>query len=163
MAVMLPPEVSWLLNALDFNWPEANEDTMYSWGQQWQAYSGTVDRYRAELTAAREHVVGNNLSPSMQAFNAELTKPDDVERLMHVFGTGGQVTGGLLYATAGLVVALKLVVVAQLVSLAIQIASAIAAAPATLGASTAWIPIGKQLTSRLISLALNTVIEIILA
>ena len=163
MAVMLPPEVSWLLNALGYEWPEANEDTLYEWGGAWQEFTGTVDGHRADLEAAKQHVVTNNRGAGIDAFRERIDAPDEIEDLMNKFGTGGQVAGGLMYVCAGLVVALKITVVVQLVALAIQIAEAIAAAPATFGASTAWIPIAKQLTSRLISLAITTIIELLLA
>lgn len=163
MAVMLPPEVSWLLNALNFEWPEANEDTLYEWGGAWQEFTGTVDAHRADLETAKQSVVARNAGAGVAAFQQRLGEPGEIEDLMQKFGTGGQVAGGLMYVCAGLVVALKITVVVQLVSLAMQIASAIAAAPATFGASAAWIPIGKQITSRLISLAITTILEIILA
>lgn len=163
MAVMLPPEVSWLLNALGYEWPEANEDSLYEWGGAWQEFTGTVDGHRADLEAAKQHVVANNHGAGIDAFQQRIAAPDEIEDLMNKFGTGGQVAGGLMYVCAGLVVALKITVVVQLVTLAIQIASAIAAAPATFGASAAWIPIAKQLTSRLISLAITTIIELLLA
>ena len=35
MAIMLPAELSHVLNMIGFEWPEGNEDTVLSWSGRW--------------------------------------------------------------------------------------------------------------------------------
>lgn len=155
MAIMLPSEVSYLLNMLGYEWPEGNEDTIFSWGGRWMSYAGEVDGSAQLASSAHDFVVGANEGSAVKAFSAAFKDGEGIEKTAHDLGSAGNVIGGVLYEMGAVVIALKIVVVVQLVLLAIQIAEAVAAAAATFGASLAWIPVAKIIASKAIEFGIN--------
>ncbi|MGD7788553.1 hypothetical protein ACQCX2_09540 [Propionibacteriaceae bacterium Y1700] len=163
MAIMLPGDVSYLLNMLGFEWPEGNEDKIFAYAGEWMAYAAAVDGPRGTAASAAEHATANNTGPALQAFAAELAQPEGVKEVAEQLAMAGNVAGGVLLLVGALVIALKIAFVVNLVLLAIQIAQAVAAAAATFGASLAWIPIARVICARLLEFALNMVVEKLMA
>lgn len=155
MAIMLPSEVSYLLNMVGFEWPEGNEDKIFEWASDWMAYASEVDGSTRQVDNAAGHALQHNMGKAMDAFSADLSRGDGIAEVAHKLGTAGNVLGGCLIVVAAAVIALKIAFVVNLVALAIQIAEAVAAAVATFGASLAWIPIAREIARRLIELAIN--------
>ena len=164
MAVMLPGEVSHLLNLLGFEWPEVNEDKMFDWGGRWVSFCNEVQGPRGGADEGARTALLENRDAGMEAFKKQFYEAkDNVMEVVTDLGAASGIIGGCLFVIGGLVIALKVVVVVQLVALAIQIASAIAAAVPTAGASMAWIPVAKLIAGRAIQFAINLTIEKLLA
>ena len=159
MAIMLPGEVSYLLNMLGFEWPEGNEDRIFDYATRWMTYAGEVGSANQLAGQAKTHVLTNNSGPAMTAFQQAFDEAEGVRDVAEKLALAGTLTGGCLLLVGVAVIALKIAFVVNLVLLAIQIAEAVAAAAATFGASLAWIPIAKEIARRLLELALNLAIE----
>ena len=155
MAIMLPGEVSYLLNMIGFEWPEGNEDKIFEWSGRWMSYAGEVDGSSELAKKAASHALENNVGKAMEAFNTMFNESEGVADIAQKLGTAGYVIGGCLIAIGVAVIALKIAFVVNLISLAIQIAEAVAAAAVTFGASLAWIPIAREICKRLIEFAIN--------
>lgn len=159
MAIMLPGEVSYLLNMLGFEWPEGNEDRIFDYATRWMTYAGEVGSANQLAGQAKIHALTNNSGPAMTAFQQAFDEAEGVKDVAEKLALAGTLTGGCLLLVGVAVIALKIAFVVNLVLLAIQIAEAVAAAAATFGASLAWIPIAKEIARRLLELALNLAIE----
>lgn len=159
MAVMLPGEVSYLLNMLGFEWPEGNEDTVFSYGQRWMSFAGEASASTAASDQAARFATASSQGPAMEAFQKSFDEVEGVKDVATKLSLAATITGGCLFAVGAIIIALKIAFVVNLVILAIQIAEAVAAAAATFGASLAWIPIAKEIASRLLQLALNLALE----
>lgn len=159
MAIMLPGEVSYLLNMLGFEWPEGNEDTVFDYAKRWMSYGDEVGSSNELATSAETHVMENNYGPAMEAFSTQLNEAEGIKEVAQKLAQAGNITGGCLLFVGGLIIALKIAFVVNLCILAYQIAAAISAAAATFGASLAWIPVAKEICRRLIELALNLILE----
>ena len=159
MAIMLPGEVSYLLNMLGFEWPEGNEDRIFDYATRWMTYAGEVGSANQLAGQAKPHALTNNSGPAMTAFQQAFDEAEGVRDVAEKLALAGTLTGGCLLLVGVAVIALKIAFVVNLVLLAIQIAEAVAAAAATFGASLAWIPIAKEIARRLLELALNLAIE----
>lgn len=136
MAINLPHELAWVLQMLDFEWPEIDEDELGRGAQMVRQYgedmSTCIDRIDA--------IVHGQIEPAYQASagNSFVTSWDDTRsgnlkgyiELLDPAATGMDV-----FAAA--VVGLKIKVIAELVITAAQIAAAIATAAFTFGASLA--------------------------
>lgn len=159
MAVMLPGEVSYLLNILGFEWPEGNEDKVFEWAGDWAQFGGQIEGVVAEADGAARLALDRNQGQAMAAFKAAYDDVEGVRSVARDLAVAGNITGACLVLVAGAIIALKIAFVVNLVSLAIQIASAVAAAAATFGASLAWIPVAKEICRRLLTLAINLALE----
>ncbi len=159
MAVMLPGEVSYLLNMLGFEWPEGNEDRVFDYASRWMAFAGEAGAANQLGEQAAQHAVQRNAGPAMDAFRESFEQVEGVRDVATRLATAGNLTGGCLLAVGAIIIALKVAFVVNLVALAVQIASAVSAAAVTFGASLAWIPVAKETARRLLELALNLALE----
>lgn len=132
----LPHELAWVLQMLDFEWPEVDEDELNRGAQLVRQYgedlSTSIDRI--------DSIIINQIVPAYQtSAGASMRTAWDENRSGNIQGyvelLEPAATGMALFADA--VVALKLKVIAELVITAAQIAAAIAAAAFTFGASLA--------------------------
>lgn len=163
MAVMLPGEVSYLLNMLGFEWPEGNEDRVFDFAGDWMSFAGAIGQETSVADQAGGHVLEHNSGPAMDAFRASLDRPEGPLEVAGKLAQASNVVGGCLLFMGGLIIALKIAFVVNLVALAIQIAQAVAAAAVTFGASLAWIPIAREICRRLIEFAINLMVEKLMA
>ncbi|MDA3625558.1 hypothetical protein [Saccharopolyspora oryzae] len=160
--IMLPPELSGLLNTLGFNWPLSDEGKLYDLGGQWSGFADKLSPAAAEADSHAQQVQGQNTGEAVDAFGtfwgdgeAPKTNLEDGATASTMIGTG-------MYVAAGVVVALKTAAVVQLAMLAVQIAQAIATAVPTFGASLLEIPVFKQITKMLLDQALDLAINSVL-
>ncbi|MFX4273202.1 hypothetical protein ACQBAR_00185 [Propionibacteriaceae bacterium Y1685] len=160
MGITLPGEVSYLLNMLGFMWPNTDEGDLFSKGGEWQSFASDASGTKAGADEGIQHVLSANKGSAMEAFRKAVGEGEDpVQDVAQKLSAGSAGVGACMYVMAGVVIALKIVVVVQLVALAIQIASAIAAAVPTFGASMSWIPIAKIIAKLAIEAAINLAME----
>lgn len=159
MGIVLPGEVSYLLEMLGFMWPNTDEEQTWSKGGEWQNFATAGAATTGEAGAGIQHVLSANEGEAMRAFRESAEGGDDpVQTVAQQMSAGSAGVGGAMYVMSGILVALKVATVIQLVALAIQIASAIAAAVPTAGASTTLIPLFKIAARLAIEVAMNVAI-----
>lgn len=162
MAVMLPAEVSGLLQLLGYEWPEGNEDRVMEMAAGWQSFATALDVQVDLGERAGQHVVAANEGPAIEAFGAAFDDLDTAGAVTRDLGAGSVTIGGCLYVMAGAIITLKVVVVIQLVLLAISIAQAIAAAVPTAGASLTLVPLMKIVTQLALNVAINLAVNAVM-
>lgn len=160
MGVVLPGEVSYLLNMLGFTWPNTDEGEVFEKGGGWQQFAGEASTDRQAAQSGVDAVTAANQGPAMDAFRTAVSEGEDpVQSVVQQLAQGSAVVGASMYVMAGVIIALKIAVVVQLVVLAVQIASAIAAAAPTFGGSLTLIPLFKIAAKLAIELAINLAME----
>jgi len=136
MAMNLPHELAWVLQMLDFEWPEIDEDEVARGAQMLRQYgedlSTCIDRIDRIMHEQVEPAYKTSTGASMTASWDE-TRSGSMKEFVGLIEPAA--TGMDLFGAG--VVALKLKVIAELVLTAAQIAAAIAAAAFTFGASLA--------------------------
>jgi hypothetical protein len=159
---MLPGELVTLLNDLGYNWPEADEEKLFSMGTTWQQFAPQLAPLVDRAQAAAQRVWNENGGDAVDAFRARFTAEDAALASLRDSVTGAQVVGPALMVVAAVVLALKINVIVQLTVLAIEIIEAIATAGPTFGASLLEIPVFKEITNRLVNLCISMATEAIL-
>ncbi len=160
--IMLPPELSGLLNTLGFNWPLSDEGKLFDLAGQWSSFGDQLGPAVAEADGHAQQVLGANSGAAVERFGAFWSEGDAPKQNLDDGATASTLIGTGLYVCAGVVVALKTAVVVQLAMLAVQIAQAIATAVVTFGASLLEIPIFRQITKLLLDQALDLAINSVL-
>ncbi|GAA4864041.1 hypothetical protein [Saccharopolyspora cebuensis] len=160
--LMLPPELSAVLNTLGFSWPLSDEGKLFDLAGQWSSFGERLEPAAAGADDQAQQVLSNNSGAAVEQFgtfwsDGEAPKQnlDDGAAACALMSTG-------LNTCAGVVLALKTTVIAQLAMLAVQIAQAIATAVPTFGASLLQIPVFRQITDLLLDQALDLAISSVL-
>lgn len=163
MGMTLPGELERLLNDLGFTWPEVDEEDLLRVGGSWCAFGSAVSQAHQAGNAATQGLLQKNQSEALQAFQQRMAHPNSPLSVLGDASTGVEVVGAALYASAGLVIALKINTMINLITLLVEILTAIAEAVPTFGASLAEIPVFKEITQRIINAIVNEVINAILS
>lgn len=161
--MMLPPELSGLLNTLGFSWPLSDEGKLKELGDKWSEFAERLSPAAEEADGHAQEILGKNSGAAMEAFNKYWSDGEAPKKNLEDGATGAEVMSAGMQVLAGIVIALKTAVIVQLVVLAAQIAQAIATAAVTFGASLAEIPvfrtIAKTLMDQALDLAINSVLS----
>ncbi|WP_309117328.1 hypothetical protein [Saccharothrix sp.] len=160
--LMLPPELSGLLNTLGFSWPEGDEGKIFDMAGEWIAFGDKLSGSVARAHGQAEAVWTQNVAEAVEKFKSFWDGGDAPKKNLEDGATAAAMVGAGLYVCAAALIALKVAVIAQLVVLAIQIAQAIATAVVTFGASLLEIPIFRQITKLLLDMALDVAIDAVL-
>lgn len=160
--IMLPPELSQVLNTLGFTWPLSDEGKLFELGDQWSGFADQLSPAASDADGHAQQVLGQNIGAAVDAFGTFWSDDDAPKKALEDGATAATLMGTGMYAIAGIVVALKTAAIAQLAILAVQIAQAIATAVPTFGASLAEIPIFRQITKTLLDAALDLAINSVL-
>lgn len=155
MSVMLPTNVAHILQWLGFEWPEGDEDKVFSYGQRWLSFAGELDSVSGLGNQGAQGIVGENKGPGVEAFRARFANPDGPQATAKNLSSGSNLAGGVIMVIGGAIIALKVVVVVQVVQFAITLAEAIAAAVPTFGASMSIVPIAELFAQKAIQFAIN--------
>ncbi|MFD5828014.1 hypothetical protein [Lentzea sp. NPDC060358] len=161
--MMLPPELSGLLNALGFNWPESDEGKLFDLGGLWSGFADRLGPAAATAEGHAQQVLSGNSGAAIDGFKAFWSDDEAPKKNLEDGATASSLIGAGLYVCAGVVVALKIAVVVQLAMLAVQIAQAIATAVPTFGLSLLEIPVFKEITSLLVDQAIDLAISQVLS
>ncbi|MEU0880512.1 hypothetical protein ABZ345_18065 [Lentzea sp. NPDC005914] len=160
--IMLPPELSGLLNTLGFSWPLSDEGKLFDLAGHWSSFADQLGPAAAEADGHAQQVLGKNSGAAVDRFGAFWSDADAPKQNLDDGAVASTLIGTGLYVCAGVVVALKTAVVVQLAMLAVEIAQAIATAVATFGASLLEIPIFREITKLLLDQALDLAINAVL-
>ncbi|RJQ82059.1 hypothetical protein D5S17_03825 [Pseudonocardiaceae bacterium YIM PH 21723] len=160
--LMLPPELSGLLNTLGFNWPLSDEGKMFDLGGQWSGFAGKLEHAASESDSHAQQVLGKNTGEAVDKFGSFWADGEAPKTNLENGGTTSTLMGTGMYIAGGVVIALKTACIVQLAMLAVEIAQAIATAFVTFGASLLEIPVFRQITKMLLDAALNLAINAVL-
>ncbi|MFD9701774.1 hypothetical protein [Lentzea sp. NPDC059081] len=160
--MMLPPELSGLLNALGFNWPESDEGKLFDLGGLWTGFADRLGPAAATADGHAQQVLSGNRGAAIDGFKAFWDNDEAPKKNLEDGATASSLVGAGLYVAGGVVIALKIAVVVQLAMLAVQIAQAIATAVPTFGLSLLEIPVFKEITSILVDQAIDLAISQVL-
>ncbi|WP_425828844.1 hypothetical protein [Streptomyces fractus] len=149
MAIMLPTEVDWVLDLLDFKWPNIDEDKLHEAAQLWREFGQAAAEYATQGESAARAVAGAHVGEAAEAFVREWKKFDGGDGYLADLATSADLLAVTLDICGYAVLALKMYVIAQLIFIAVQFAIAQASAPVTLGASEAVLA-GEVATSRML-------------
>jgi hypothetical protein len=155
----LPSELVSLLNILGYRWPQADELKLFDMGQRWMDFSGTVNDVVEQADRAAAQAWKENTGSDISAFTNHWQHGEGPSKVLKDSSTAATLIGAGMTIVSAIVLALKIQVIVQLVQLAIQIAAAIAAAVPTFGASLSWIPIYEQISSRIVGMLIDQVIN----
>lgn len=137
MAIMLPTEVDWVLDLLDFKWPNINEDKLLEAAQLWREFGQAAAEFASQGQSAASAVADAHVGEAAEAFAREWKKFDGGDGYLADLAMSADLLAVTLDICGYAVLALKMYVIAQLIFIAIQFAIAQASAPVTLGASEA--------------------------
>jgi hypothetical protein len=162
LGMQLPSELISLLGVLGYEWPESDEEKIFSLAGEWTGMADQISGRIEALNSAAKTLLDNNTGAQIDAFKAEWDGPESA--VLHLADTTDpnyEINIGLT-VIAGLVLALKIQVIVQLAILACQIAYAIATAPLTFGASLVQIPIFKTITGLILDQLIGMATEKVL-
>lgn len=159
MGLQLPGELVTVLGMIGYDWPQADETALFSMGQRWLEFSGTMQRLTGEAREAAAPVGAGNLGADIEAFQRYWTEQDGPAQVLEDGALGALVAGTGLMICGAIVLALKIQVIVQLAILAVEIAQAVATAVATFGASLAEIPVFQAITREIVGLLIDQVIN----
>lgn len=158
MGLQLPGGLASFLQILGYTWPESDETKLFEMGRRWSDFSGTLREIAGSGDRAASAVWNDNTGADISAFQGHWGGQDGPSRVIADTSTASTLVGTGMTIFSAIVLALKVQVIVQLTILAIQTAQAIAAAPATFGASLSWIPIYQQISRRIVGQLINQVI-----
>ncbi|HEY3867375.1 MAG TPA: hypothetical protein VGM10_03465 [Actinocrinis sp.] len=144
MAIMLPSELSWVLNMLGFNWPNIDEDQLRDAASDLRNISGTLGDKHGNALQTIDSMLQSNDSETLQEFNrfwsmlAGKHLPDVIKGL--------DLLADALEVGADVVVGMKTACITQIGILAAEILGDQVAAAFTFGGSEAAIPAEAAVT-----------------
>jgi hypothetical protein len=162
MGIRLPGWAEWLLNELNYFWPEVDEDKLFELGMHWVAYGAKLQTVSSNAQAAANEVWASNQGPAVTAFKARWEHQQSPAAVLKDGATAAYAMGAVLAVCAAAVLFLKINVFLQLIALMVAIDEAIALGPVTGGLSLLQIPVAKEIIGRLVGLLLNMTIEALL-
>ncbi|MFH8570668.1 PE-PGRS family protein [Streptomyces sp. NPDC017993] len=139
MSLTLPGEVTWVLDLLGYNWPDADEDKLHECATAWRNFANQVNEASSQGSSAASEVVSANSGEAIEGFSNEWGAfaggGDSGDNYLRDAAAAAEVIALAFDAAAIAVLAGKIAVITQLVILAAEIIAAQAAAPFTLGLS----------------------------
>lgn len=162
MGLQLPPELISLLGMLGYEWPESNEESIFTLAGEWTGMADQLSGKIEALDVAARKVLDGNKGADIDAFNASWSDPEGGVRNLADAADPSQTVNIGLTVSAGLILALKIQVIVQLAILAVQIAWAIATAAVTFGASMLQVPIFKTITGLIIDQLMTQATNLVL-
>jgi hypothetical protein len=157
LGLRLPGSVEWLLNEMNYFWPEVDEVELFELGVHWVAYGAKLATVSSNAQTAANEVWASNQGPAVTAFKDRWEHQQSPAAVLKAYAMGA-----VLAVCAAAVLFLKINVIIQLFTLLAAILEAIALGPATLGLSTLQIPVAKEIIGRLVGLLINMTIEALL-
>jgi hypothetical protein len=162
VGMQLPSELIGLLGVLGFEWPESDEESMFTLAGEWTGMADQIAGKVESLQSAAVTLLENNSGAHIDAFQKEWEAAESSPATLANSGDPAYKLNVGLTVMAGIVLALKIQVIVQLAILAFQIAQAIAFAAVTFGASLLQIPIFKEIAGLVIDQLMGMAIERIL-
>ncbi|NHB85552.1 hypothetical protein G7085_15605 [Tessaracoccus sp. HDW20] len=162
MSINLPGALTMFTQLIGFTFPEGRETEIMEWAVKWQRFSDAVTKLVDTTQRAADHVLEHNQGAAREAFSANFegdSSPLDVSRNL---SKAAKVTGTCLLVIGAAILVLKIISIVDLSVFCAQYWSAIAAIPATYGASLGWIPPAQAICKSAVEMAIEAAAEKVL-
>lgn len=153
--MQLPGGLGKFLNMSGRHWPMSDEERLLKMGLAWLGLSGDMGRLAGGAAVAAAGTWAAQEGDSIQAARGVWEAADSPHKNLVDGLTGADIIGLGLMVCAAIVLVLKVNFIVQLIQLAVQLFQAMAAAPATMGASTLQVPVLMEITGRLLDLCVT--------
>ncbi|AHH93629.1 hypothetical protein [Kutzneria albida] len=157
MGVVLPGEVTWVLDLIGVTWPNIDEDELKSAAEELRSLAEELKGHNGDAKSDIEEMLGVNSAESLELFEALWKKIADGH--LEQLGQGLDLLGTGLDIAAVVIEAMKLAAIVQLVVLAAEIIADQAAAAFTFGASEALAAAQTALTRTIVKELEQTAIQ----
>ena len=157
MGVVLPSEVTWVLDLIGVEWPNIDEDELRSAADELRSLSSELTGHTGDAKSDIEQMLGANSAESLELFNALWKKLSDGHLQQLGEGLGVLATG--LDIAAVVIEAMKLAAIVQLVVLAAEVIADQALAVETFGASEALAAAETAITRTVVKKLEDTAIQ----
>ncbi|MEW9555629.1 hypothetical protein [Nonomuraea sp. NPDC050783] len=155
MGMKLPTGLAKFMNATGRQWPMSDEEKLLRMGQAWLGLSGDVGRLTGDAATFAAGTWAAQKGGGVEAARKSWEADDSAHKNLLDGLTGADIVGLGLMVCAAIVLVLKVNFIVQLIQLAVQLFEAMAAAPATMGASTLRVPVLMEITGRLLDLCIT--------
>jgi hypothetical protein len=157
MGVVLPSELTWVLNLIGVNWPNVDEDQLRDTANQLRSMASDLENNNGDAISEVEQMLGVNSAQSLTNFNAlwQMVATGHLPQLgegLGLFATGMDIA-------AVIIEGMKLAAIVQLGILAAEIIADQAAAVETFGASEALAAAQTEITEQIVKQALNQAVQ----
>jgi hypothetical protein len=163
MGIQLPGEVRTFLNIIGFTFPAGDETKLIDLGQEWMRLADQIEQHVDQAKHAAEQVWNQNSSDMIEAFKKKWMSEAGPANRIGGGAIGSTIVGAGVLICSAIVLAMKINAIVQATLTLIEIAAALAAAAVTFGASTAIIPILKEMCKRLLDYMLGQAINKVLS
>jgi hypothetical protein len=157
VGITLPDELAWVLNLIGINWPNIDEDELRNAASELRTIASELTSNTGDAQNKIEQMLGTNSSESLELFQALWNKV--VKGHLPQLGEGMNLLATGLDVSSYVVVGMKLAAIVQLGILAAEIIADQVAAPETLGASEAAIPVETEATSQIVKQILKNAVD----
>ena len=155
MSITLPGALTMFANMIGFQFPEGQETEIMQWARRWQKFADAVTKLVDTADKAANHVKQNNKGAAVEAFNSNYEGKGSPKDVSTNLSKAGKITGTVLLVIGAAILVLKIISIIDLAVFCAKFWAAIAAIPATWGASLGWIPPAQAICKTAVKLAIE--------
>ena len=155
MSITLPGALTMFVNMIGFTFPEGQETEILQWAQKWQRFSDAVTKLFETVDTAANHVRQNNQGAAVEAFSSNFEGQSSPKDVSTNLSKAAKITGTCLLVIGAAILVLKIISIIDLSVFCAKFWAAIAAIPATYGASLGWIPPAQAICKTAVKLAIE--------
>lgn len=155
MSINLPQVLTQFLNMVGFQFPEGKETEIIQWAEKWQRFSDAVTQLVETTSKASAMVKQENSGPAVEAFSANFEDSGSPKDVSENLSKAAKITSTCLLVIGAAILVVKILMIVDLSVFAAQFWAAIAAIPATFGASMGWIPPAQLICQKAIGMGIE--------
>lgn len=155
MSITLPGALTMFTKLIGFTFPEGKETEIMQWAQKWQGFADAVTKLVDAADKAAAEVKNNNQGAAVEAFTSNYESKNSPKDVSQNLSKAAKITGTCLLVIGAAILVLKIISIVDLSVFCAQYWSAIAAIPATYGASLGWIPPAQAICKSAVQMALE--------
>lgn len=156
MSITLPGALTMFTQLIGFTFPEGKETELLAWAQKWQGFSDAVTRLVETTERAAAVVRDSNRGAAVDAFQRNFEGANSALDVSENLSKAAKITGTCLLVVGAAILVLKIIAIVDLSVFCAKYWAAIAAIPATYGASLGWIPPAQAICRSAVQLAVET-------
>lgn len=155
MSITLPGALTMFTQLIGFKFPEGQETEIMQWAQKWQRFSDAVTKLVESTQKAADYVKDNNQGAAQTAFTQNFEGKNSPKDVSENLSKAAKITGTCLLVVGAAILVLKIISIVDLSVFCAKYWSAIAAIPATYGASLGWIPPAQAICKSAVQMAIE--------
>ncbi len=156
MSINLPGALTMFTQLIGFTFPEGQETEIMQWAVKWQRFADAVTKLVDTTQRAADHVQQNNRGAAVDAFTGNFEGANSPLDVSENLSKAAKVTGTCLLVIGAAILVLKIIAIIDLSVFCAKYWAAIAAIPATYGASLGWIPPAQAICRSAVQVAVET-------